>query len=154
MYSWDKTRKYQKEYSDYVRSIKDGEVPCTYYNFAKRMRYEKSKKVNEIKKSPKRLYDTQYTSYCQTTTNPVPYAVFSNRLKSKKYRMKIARIKEAKRFENKNVARPNFITVTIEHTPKIKREFRTPVRFDVVLDFVARVLLIWLITSYRVPVFM
>jgi len=68
--------------------------------------------------------------------------VFSNRLKSKKYRMKIARIKEAKRFENKNVARPNFITVTIEHTPKIKREFRTPVRFDVVLDFVARVLLI------------
>jgi len=137
MYSRDKTRKYQKEYGDYVRSTKDDEVPCTYYNFAKRMRYEKSKKVSEIKKSPKRLYDVQYTSYCQTTTNPVPYAVFANRLKSKRNRNK-------KNWDSlQNRIHANFVTPPpIEHTPKIKREFRTPLRFDVILDSVARILLI------------
>jgi len=51
-------------------------------------------------------------------------------MKAKAYRKRLREEKRVAKF------------VKFVEPPKIKREFRTPVRFDVVLDFVARVLLI------------
>jgi len=125
MYAGNAQRKYQKEYGDYIRSLPEDQVPCTYHNFADRIRYKNAKKAKEAKKSPKRLYDVQYTAYCQTTINPVPYAVFANRIKSKKYRSK-------KKLDAKFITPP-----PIEPTLVEKKKFQTPSRFDFLLLVVA-----------------
>lgn len=136
MYAGNQQRKYQKEYCEYVRSLPEDQVPCTYHSFADKMRY-RARKDKQKKVEKKRMYEVQYQAYCKTTKDPVLYSVFYNRFKNSKRGRKA-----------KFVTPPPIDPIVPE-----KKEFRTPSRFDTILQLVIRLLMTGVLTSYRVPLF-
>lgn len=159
MYSRNNTRKYQKEYGDYIISLPEDQVPCTYHNFADRMRYKKATKwCTTVAKSPKRKYDVQYNAYCQTTINPVPYAIFANRIKSLKYREK-EKIQTSKVQMDDIIYKGNvpewlgakFVTPPpIDPVVPEKKKFLTPFLFDIIVCSIMVSLWYSLLTIYLI----